>query len=291
MTVRPAQGSSEPPRGAIDLHLHTTASDGLCAPELLVQQAAAQGLTTIAVTDHDTTAAVPAATRLSEAAGLTLVPGIEITAVEAGRDVHVLGYFIDPAHEGLQAFLARARESRLDRVRAIGDRLAALGVPIDVAPLVDDASRQDGRSIGRPQVARALIATGHAADVNDAFERWLARGRPGFVPRAGASPEQVIAIIHDAGGLASLAHPELTEIDARIPPLRDAGLDALEAYHSEHDERVRDRYLSLAGRLGLLVTGGSDYHGDPAHGLAPGTVTLPTREWERLSAWPRRSLR
>jgi 3',5'-nucleoside bisphosphate phosphatase len=275
----------------IDLHLHTTASDGSCTPELLVQQASAAGLTVIAVTDHDTTAAVAAAGLLCDAAGISLVPGIEITAMESGYDVHMLGYFIDPAHDGLQTFLTRARANRLERVRAIADRLASLGAPIDVTPLLEDAARNDGRSIGRPQIARALVAAGHASDVNDAFERWLARGRPGFVPRAGAPPDQVIAVIHEAGGLASLAHPALAQMDDRIAPLADSGLDALEVYHSEHDEVARDRYLLMARRLDLLVTGGSDYHGDPAHGVAPGTVTLPAREWERLSVWPQRSSR
>lgn len=224
-------------------------------------------------------------------AGLALVPGIEITAVDAGHDIHMLGYFIDPAHDGLQAFLAQARANRIARVHAIAERLAGAGAPIDVGPLTLQASRQDGHSIGRPQVARALIAAGHAADVSDAFDRWLSRGRPGFVARSGAAPEEVIAVIHEAGGLASLAHPVLAGLDARIPALRDAGLDALEAYHSEHDADTRDRYLAMAATLGLLVTGGSDYHGDPARGLAPGTVTLPCREWERLSAWQQRSSR
>ena len=258
---------------------------------MLVPQAVAAGLTTIAVTDHDTTAAVATARSLCAAAGVTLVPGIEITATEAGHDVHVLGYFIEPAHEGLQAFLSRARANRVERVRAIADRLASLGAPIDVAPLVRDAARQDGASIGRPQIARALIAAGHAHDMNDAFDRWLARGRPGFIPRTGEPPEQVIRAIHEAGGLASLAHPALAQMDDRIPQVAESGLDALEVYHPDHDEPARDRYLALASQLDLLVTGGSDYHGDPAHGPAPGTVTLPAREWERLSAWPRRSLR
>ncbi len=275
----------------IDLHLHTTASDGMCSPEQLVREASAAGLTTLAVTDHDTTAAVADTAAASAAAGITLVPGIEITAMEAGRDVHILAYFIDPSHEGLQAFLAHARASRLERVAKIAGRLAELGAPIDVSPLLAGAASRNGRSIGRPQIARALVAAGHAADTNDAFDRWLARGRPGFVPRSGASPEQVIAIIHEAGGLASLAHPVLAQCDARIPELRAAGLDALEAYHPEHDGATGDRYLSMARELGLLVTGGSDYHGDPAHGLSPGTITLPAQEWERLSAWPQRSSR
>ena len=266
----------------IDLHLHTTASDGLCSPRQLVEQAAAAGVTTLAVTDHDTIAAVAEVAALSSAAGLRVVPGIEITAIEDGADVHILGYFIDSASPRLAAFLSAQRNSRIARVHAIAERLASLGVAIDVGPLLETAERQDGSSVGRPQIARALIAAGHAIDTNDAFERWLGHGRPGFVPRVGAPSEDVIAIIHDAGGLASLAHPGVTGVDARLAALRDAGLDALEAYHSDHDADTRDRYLAVARNLGLLVTGGSDYHGDPAHGVAPGTVTLPMQEFQRL---------
>lgn len=275
----------------IDLHLHTTASDGLRTPEELARESAAAGLTVIAVTDHDTTAAIAAAGAHCRTANLTLVPGIEITAMEARHDVHILGYFIDPAHGGLQRFLSRARSNRLARALAIAERLADLGAPIDPAAITAEAARHDGRSIGRPLIARALVAAGHAVDTNDAFERWLGRGRPGFLPRAGSPPEEVMAVIHDAGGLASLAHPLLARMDDRIEPMRDAGLDALEVYHSDHDDTARARYAAVAARLGLLVTGGSDYHGDPAHGLAPGSVTLPAGEWERLSAWPRRSSR
>ena len=273
----------------IDLHLHTTASDGLCTPRELVAQAAAAGLTTLAVTDHDTMAAVGEVAALAGAAGIRLVPGIEITAIEDGADVHILGYFLDPASPPLTTFLAAQRDSRVERVRAIAARLATLGVHIDTGPLLDAASRRDGSSVGRPQVARALVAAGHAVDTNDAFERWLGRGKPGFVPRSGACAEDVIRIIHDAGGLASLAHPGVTKVDARLAVLRDAGLDALEAYHSDHDADMRDRYLRIARDLGMLVTGGSDYHGDPAHGVSPGMVALPADEFHRFSQWPRHS--
>jgi 3',5'-nucleoside bisphosphate phosphatase len=273
----------------IDLHLHTTASDGLCSPRQLVEQAAAAGITTLAVTDHDTMAAAKEVSALAQAAGIRFVPGIEITAIENGADVHILGYFLDSTSPRLGAFLATQRESRVQRAKAIAERLARLGVHIDVSPLIETASRQDGSSIGRPQVARALVAAGHAVDTNDAFERWLGRGRPGFVPRSGATSEEVIAVIHEAGGLASLAHPGITKVDARLGVLRDAGLDALEAYHSDHDPATRDHYLRLARDLDLLVTGGSDYHGDPAHGVAPGTVTLPSHEFQRFSEWPRHS--
>lgn len=254
-----------------------------------MREAAAAGLTTIAVTDHDTTAAVGEVARLCAASGLTLVPGIEITAVENGRDVHVLGYFLNPDDAALGVFLERQRENRVARVQAIVARLASLGMPLDADRMVAEARRQTGRSIGRPQVARALVAAGHAADTNEAFERWLGAGRPGFLPRNGSPPEQVIAIVHHAGGLASLAHPAQTGVDARIPALRAAGLDALEAYHSDHDAAARDRYLQMAADLDMLVTGGSDYHGDPAHGLAPGSVSLPEHHWQRLSEWRRRS--
>jgi hypothetical protein len=273
----------------IDLHLHTTASDGLCSPRELVERAAAAGVTTLAVTDHDTTAAVAEVEAHAAAAGIRFVPGIEITAIDDGADVHVLGYFLDTASPRLAAFLAAQRMSRVERVKAIAERLATFGVHVDPESVITTAGRHDGSSVGRPQVARALIAAGHAIDTNDAFERWLARGRPGFVPRNGATPEEVIAIIHEAGGLASLAHPGLTKVDGRIPALRDAGLDALEAYHSDHPPEIRGRYVVLATELGLLVTGGSDYHGDPAHGTAPGMVALPPHEFERLSEWPRRS--
>jgi predicted metal-dependent phosphoesterase TrpH len=276
-------------RGVIDLHLHTTASDGFSSPRELVQQAIAAGVTTMSVTDHDTMAAVQEVSALCEAARLEFVAGIEITALVNGGDVHVLGYFLDDRSPALSTFLARQRDNRVERVRATADRLAQLGLPIDVGPLLEAANRQDGRSIGRPQLARAMVAAGHAVDTNDAFDRWLGRGKPAFVPRSGAPPEEVIAIIHQARGLASLAHPGQTDVDVRIRALRDAGLDALEAYHSDHDLATRDRYVHMARTLGMLVTGGSDYHGDPAHGVAPGSVALPAHEWERLSAWRRRS--
>lgn len=268
----------------IDLHLHTTASDGRLAPVELVQAAAAAGVTVLAVTDHDTTDAVGEVRRLAAEHGIEAISGIEITAVENGRDVHVLGYFLDPADAGLAEFLSVQRENRIARVEAIGARLAALGMPIDIAALVADARQHGSRSIGRPQVARALVAAGYAADTREAFDRWLGDGGAAFVPRTGCGVETVIGVIHRAGGLASLAHPGRTAIDARIPALAAGGLDAIEVYHTDHDEALVDRYRRLAGDLSLLVTGGSDFHGDPSHGVSPGSVTLPADAWERLRA-------
>jgi len=266
----------------VDLHLHTTASDGRCTPRELVDRAAAAGVTVMGVTDHDTTAAIREVSEVARARGIEVITGIEITAVEAGRDVHVLGYFVDPADVQLAGFLQRQRTQRIARVKAVGDRLAQLGMPIDILPLIAKAKDDGGRSIGRPQIARAMIAAGYAADSREAFDKWLATGRPAFVPRAGAPPEEVIRIVHEAGGVASLAHPGQTAVDARISAYVDAGLDALEAFHPDHDKPSTDRYRGVAAHLKLLVTGGSDFHGDPSHGWEPGAVSLPADEWLRL---------
>jgi predicted metal-dependent phosphoesterase TrpH len=284
VTFRHAQGQPEPRRGLIDLHLHTTASDGRCSPAELVEQARAVGLTVMAVTDHDTTAAVADVRRLAMAHGIEAVAGIEITAVDDGFDVHILGYFLEPGDRMLQQFLAAQREIRLDRVKEVAARLGTLGMPVDIEPVLAAAGRDASRAVGRPQVARAMIAAGYVASVDEAFTAWLARGRPAFVPRAGASPESVIATIHAARGIASLAHPGRTRIDSRIAALRDAGLDALEAFHSDHDPAERMRYVQLAASLGVRVTGGSDFHGDPARAITPGSTTLPPEHWATLCA-------
>jgi predicted metal-dependent phosphoesterase TrpH len=266
----------------IDLHLHTTASDGQLTPSALVDRAAAAGVRVLAVTDHDTTAGIDEAAIAASRRGLVVVPGIEITAVDRGRDVHMLGYFFDRHEPALTEFLAVQRATRITRIAQIADRLQALGMPVDIQPALDDARRHNSKSIGRPRVARLMVDAGYVADTREAFDKWLGRGQRAFVERAGPSPEAVIGIVHRAGGLVSLAHPGRTQINDRIPALRDAGLDALEAYHSDHVDVMTHDYLELAQRLQLLVTGGSDFHGDPAHGLEPGSSTLPAPAWARL---------
>jgi predicted metal-dependent phosphoesterase TrpH len=269
----------------VDLHLHTTASDGRCTPAELVDQAVQAGLSVIAVTDHDTTGAVREVESLARQRGIIAVSGIEITSMEQGRDLHVLGYFFDPAHRELDAFLAAQRRARVARVQAIAERLAALGMPVNASPLIDAACRETSRSIGRPQLARAMVAAGYVADTREAFDRWLRNGAPAFVARAGPTPEETIAIIHAAGGMASLAHPGAAGIRTeRISALAASGLDAIEVFHSDHDASLTERYGTLARQLDVLMTGGSDFHGDPSHGVAPGTVTLPDPEWERLQS-------
>lgn len=273
----------------IDLHLHTTASDGTLSPSELVCQARAAGLSIISITDHDTTAGSDAARAVAHDAGIRLVPGIEISAVAEGRDVHVLGYFIDSTSASLRAFLDRQREDRTRRVAEMGTRLAALGCPIDVAPILTDAAR--GRSVGRPQIAAALLAAGHVRTRDEAFDRFLESGGAAYVPRLGMSPGEVVAIVHEAGGIASLAHPGVTRRDHLIAPLAAAGLDAIEAVHSDHDAATRVRYRALAASLGLLVTGGSDFHGPVAHRASRiGASSLTSEEFAALeSAAARRS--
>lgn len=267
-----------------DLHLHTTASDGRLSPSELVDETVRAGLTVIAVTDHDTTAAVEEVRQLAGRRGVEAIAGIEVTAVENQRDVHVLGYFLNPADDGFARFLEAQRATRVARVLAIVERLEDLGMPTDLRPWFTDAAARSGRSIGRPQVARAMVQAGHVASMQEAFDKWLGQDGPAFVARTGPSPEHVIDAIHRAGGLASLAHPGRTAIDARIPALAAASLDAIEVYHSDHDATAVERYRAMARELGLLTTGGSDFHGDPARGVSPATATLPDEEWQRLRA-------
>jgi hypothetical protein len=262
----------------IDLHLHTTASDGTLTPSALVARAAAAGLRIIAVTDHDTLAGLPEAKEAAAAHGLRLIDGVEITAVEDRRDVHMLAYFMDPANVALLDFLSTQRTDRLRRVREITERLASLGALIDIESVVE--ARGAGRSVGRPQIADALVTAGHAADRDDAFDRWIGTDRPAYVPRRGARPDDVIDLVREAGGIVSMAHPALTKKDEIIPRLASAGLAALEARHSDQDAAAEQRYRALASRHGLAVSGGSDFHGDagPRAGLL-GTVVLPAEDF------------
>lgn len=274
----------------IDLHTHTTASDGRCTPEELAARAASAGVTTLGLTDHDTVGGCAATAAACRQHGIDFVPGIEITAVAAERDVHVLGYFFDLESVSLLSFLAEQRQRRVARVREMLDRLAAHGLGLDADAILAPGLADSTRAVGRPWIARAMVAGGHVASVNEAFERWLSRGRPGFVPRIGASPAEVFARVHEAGGIASLAHPVLVKHDEWIPVFAAAGLDAIEAYHSDHDAADTARYLACARELSLLVTGGSDYHADEEHGGGgPGSVSLPREHFDRLLAHCRRS--
>lgn len=267
----------------IDLHTHTTASDGKCTPEELVARAAAAGVRVLSVTDHDTIAGCGPAADACRHAKITFVPGIEVTAVVDGADVHVLGYFVQANSPSLLSFLAEQRQRRVSRVREMIDRLSSHGIALDADAILAPALKDSSKSVGRPWIARALVERGHVPNVAEAFNRWLSRGRPGFVPRVGASPEEVFAHIHAGGGIASLAHPVLMKHDEWLPRYAQNGLDALEVYHSDHDDLTTAHYLGIAKTLRLGVSGGSDYHADDAHGGGgPGRVSLPQKHYEGL---------
>lgn len=268
----------------IDLHLHTTASDGCDQPDDLVAQIAAAGLRLFAVTDHDTVAALPAVAAAARRHNLEWLTGIEVTAIEGGRDVHVLGYGFDDASPSLATFLADQREARLERLRAFDERFRQLGMPIDVDSLIRQPAG-GGRALGRAHVARLLVAAGHVESVAAAFDMWLSPGCPGFVPRRGPTVREVVAHLERAGGIASLAHPHLLRDDTLVQELSLSGLSALEAFHSEHDEEATHRYLRLAEARGLAVSGGSDFHGAGANRARRlGGVHLPVEHYNQLRA-------
>jgi len=272
--------------------MHTTASDGRLTPADLVERAHGAGLTTISVTDHDTVSALEEVTAAAKPKGIRVISGIEITAVDHGRDVHMLAYFFDPSSATLGALLHSQRALRVMRVREIANTLAQLNLKIDVESVLLASAARPGSTVGRPQIAREMVRAGHVKSVQEAFDRWLATGQPAFVPRTGPSPVEVIETIHGSGGLASFAHPGVTKRDELIKPLVDRGLDAIEVYHSDHTPEDVVAYKALADRLGTLVTGGSDFHGEDASAAGGkahrmqrstlGTVTLPTDDLSAL---------
>ena len=263
--------------------MHTTASDGRLTPVELVARAAAAGLTTISVTDHDTVAAIDEVTAAARQSGIRVIPGIEITAIDDGRDVHMLGYLFDKESPRLSELLVSQRALRVSRVRELAARLASLNMHIDVDKVLAAAAARPGSSVGRPQLARELVRAGLVESVQQAFDQWLATGKPAFVPRTGPSPATVIETIHAAGGVASFAHPGVTKRDDLIAPLIDRGLDAIEVYHSDHTPEDVAVYRHLATRLNALITGGSDFHGEdpPSAEAAGGRPGKPARSSRR----------
>lgn len=243
---------------SVDLHSHTTASDGTFRPRRLVKRAVKNGVRVLAVTDHDTTAGLPEAYEEAARWSIDIVAGIEINTEFHEREVHILGYFIDAENVALQQRLAYVRERRHTRIRRILDRLHELGLDISE----DDVARHArGDSLGRPHVAQALVARKHATHVADAFDRLLGRDRPAYVPRESLSAPEAIALIRGAGGVPVLAHPMYLQSDAIIEELIAAGLGGIEANYPTHTLAHREHFVDLARAHGLGVTGGSDFHG------------------------------
>ncbi len=266
---RAAQFVVPPAPSTIDLHSHTIHSDGLLTPSTLVDAAASAGVRLLSVTDHDTLAGVRALTAPGAPPlppGLELVPGVEINAVSRPGEplrgeIHVLGLGVDPADEAFEAALAGQRTERLRRFLGIVERLREIGMPIDEDVATLDLT--DDHALGRPTLARILVARGHAETVDDAFVRLLGGGGPAYVPRAGLGPLEAIRAIRGAGGLPVLAHyGEAPDRPGVIGELMEAGLGGLEAYHRSFDPPTADALAAFAAARGLVVTGGTDYHGD-----------------------------
>ena len=269
--------------GGVDLHSHTTASDGSLSARELVREAVKHGVRVLAITDHDSTEGL--ADALDEASKhppLTIVPGIEINTDVDGGEIHILGYFLRYGEEWFQAFLREQREERVRRVYRIADRLAELGMPIDpqeVFTLVKEGSA------GRPHVAQVMVNRGYVKSIRQAFDKYLRTGGPGHVPRKKLAPSEAVAIIRRVGGVPVLAHPGLADNDDLIPGLVEAGLMGIECYYHEHSAAQTAAYLQMCKEWGLVATGGSDYHGPHLGRPNPlGSPPVPLSAYEALLA-------
>jgi 3',5'-nucleoside bisphosphate phosphatase len=265
----------------IDLHSHSNASDGTDAPAKVIRRAAAAGVDVLALTDHDTQAGIAEA-RAALPAGLTLVPGMELSCDLGGRSVHLLAYLFDPDDAALNAETDLVRNDRVNRAKGMVTRLAELGTGVtweQVAAIADDAV------VGRPHIARALAAAGAIADPADAFtDEWIGDGGRAFVDRYAPDLTRAVGLVRAAGGVPVLAHPRSPGYgipDAVIEELAGNGLAGIEVFHFDHDEAERKRLLNLATSLHLITTGGSDDHGS-FHASGLGSETTPPEQYERL---------
>jgi 3',5'-nucleoside bisphosphate phosphatase len=249
----------------IDLHTHSSVSDGTDTPAELVHKARAVGLDVVGLTDHDTFDGLDEATAEGERLGIQVVRGMELSCSRQGSSVHVLAYGADPSSPGLAEEMALVRDGRLGRLAGVLAMLNALGVPVSEAEVM--AQVGDSPSVGRPHIADALIKAGHVQDRQEAFDRFLADGGPAHVPRYTIELERGIDLIHQAGGLAVIAHPWGRGREHLLPPgvlqsiAHDHQLDGIEVDHQDHDAETRRQLRTLADSLGLLPTGSSDYHG------------------------------
>jgi len=267
----------------IDLHMHTTASDGLLAPAALLAKARAAGLDVIAITDHDTAAGVREARRGPIPEGLEVVAGIEVSSFVGERDLHILGYFIDPDAACLVSFEEERRRLRTERLARIVDRLRASGLAITI----EEVRAQPGGdgAPGRPHVARTLVAKGYAKTMSEVFTTILGRDGPGHVPVEKPAPREAAALIREAGGVPVIAHAALDGVEETLDELVAAGLQGIEVYHPDHKDAHRARYLAYAEAHGLSVTGGSDFHGEGRKdGGALGGTMCPEAAFRSLRA-------
>jgi predicted metal-dependent phosphoesterase TrpH len=264
-----------------DLHLHTRFSDGTYTPEELVGHARHHGLVALALTDHDTVEGCEPAAAACAEQGIEFIPGTELTAEVNGQELHLLGYLIDTVNPRLLDEITRFQSVRQERIREMVARLNRLNIPLEAEAVFALASC---RSPGRPHVGRALVQAGFCGDLDEAFERFLKKHRPAWVPKLRISAENAMDLIHHAGGLAVLAHPGLNRNDDVIPQLVAEGLDGVECYHSKHSPSACEHYVQLAQQYQLLVTGGSDCHGLNKGKPLIGSIKLPYEHVQDLKS-------
>ncbi len=263
---------SGPPEGYVDLHMHPVHSDGTSSSSELVQEARRLKLRAIAITDHDTVSALDEARECAASTGVEVVMGVELSCVDGRSDVHLLGYGMDRDLDGLEAALAGFRAARRVRAEEMVGKLQSLGLDLGM----EDVLRMSGSAtIGRPHVAQAMVLRGLVNTPEEAFHRYLGHGGPAWVPKASLSTAEGIRLLRGHGGRPSLAHPGTLRRDDLIPRMREEGMVGLEVWHPRHDEAARSRYLALAGKLGLMPTGGSDHHGSRTPGQPLGCSGVP----------------
>lgn len=274
---------TKPAQPRIDLHTHTTASDGQDTPAELVNFAVQQGVSVLAVTDHDTMDALAAVQQHASDAGITLIPGVELSTTVDRAEVHVLGYFVDITNDGLTAALAEQAANRFNRIQRMIEKVRGLGYDIDGDAILAQA---DFGTIGRPHVARALIEIGAATDVSDAFDRFLKAGRPGYIPRDPFRPEDAVELLVRYNAIPVLAHPYSTrDIEGILQRLVPVGLRGFETYYAEYSPEQHQELRAIADVWELIPTGGSDYHGVGfREGRILGSAPVPGEVAERLVA-------
>ncbi|WP_035295742.1 PHP domain-containing protein [Brevibacillus thermoruber] len=267
-----------------DLHTHTRASDGTCEPAENVRLAAEAGLAAVAITDHDTVAGIPAALEAAAGLNLEVIPGVEISSAANGQDIHVLGYFVPYDDAAFQEKLRGLRETRHERNKLMIARLRELGIPITLESVYRRKKGED-KNIGRPHIAEELMELGVVGSIDEAFAKYLGREGAAYVNPPRISPQEAITLIQEAGGAAVLAHPGLYDDDELVRELIAFGLDGIEVWHPDNDAADRERYRTWAEEHGLVMTGGSDFHGwrgeEPFHAML-GTHTAPLSAVERL---------
>jgi len=271
----------------IDLHIHTTASDGTLRPAQVVEEARGAGLAVIALADHDTTDGIDEAVEAGQQLGVEVIPGVEISAEDPRGDVHILGYWMDYHHPDFQSFLRRPRSARPERIAQMCARLTALGLP--VAPEEVHAVAGDASSVGRPHLARVLLEKGYVENMEDAFSRYLRQGCPAYVKRFKNPTLESIEHIHAGGGISVIAHPGLVEDPSLVDTLIRQGVMGIEGYCHTHTQATTERFLALARAHELIVTGGSDYHGAMLEqSFRLGDLKVPYACYEALRAAKKR---